>query len=106
MTTRPAWTRRVKVGDVLANRRYRRIVRLVVYRDGELHCVVFSILRCSWTERCYTHLMYPDLMGAGYAPVGEKMKLDKRIDKKIARCIERHEKKYQTLDCCDVRGVT
>jgi hypothetical protein len=103
---RPAWTRRVKVGDILTNQKNRRVVRAVSYRpDGSLHAVCFAIMHCSWTTRCYTTYIYNDLLAAGYAPTGKKIRLDQLIDRKIARDLEYVHRHNQKLDCCDVRGV-
>jgi hypothetical protein len=103
---RPAWTRRVKVGDILANRAHRRVVRQVSYlSDGRLHAVCFAIMHCSWTTRCYTTYMFTDLMLAGYAPTEKSVKLRKKIDRKIARDLEYIHRLDQKLDCCDVKGI-
>jgi hypothetical protein len=49
--------------------------------------------------------MFTDLMLAGYAPIGKRIRLNKPIDRKIARDLEYVHRLNQNLDCCDVKGV-
>lgn len=63
--------RDVQVGDVLeCNRgRTQRVVRAVSrFNNGDLNCVVFTIMHCSWTGACTTTLTYTDLNYRGFRP--------------------------------------
>lgn len=102
--------RDVQVGDVLeCNRgRTQRVVRAVSrFNNGDLNCVVFTIMHCSWTGACTTTLTYTDLNYRGFRPTGVRRRLRRRIDKQIA-----HDANWMTshkdrrlLTCCDVSGV-
>lgn len=103
----PEWMRSVQVGDVLeCNRgKTQRVVRSVTfYRCGALHGVRFTIKHCSWTHRCETFLCYTDLIYRGFYPAGHRVKLNRLIDRKIARNIV--DQNLRTLDCCDVKGIS
>jgi hypothetical protein len=64
--------------------------------------VAFSIRRCSWTGRCYTVYNLGELRGMGYTITGKTVRLDKPIDRKIAKDIG---KLYPVLSCCAVKGL-
>lgn len=82
------------------------MARAVSRKKGKLN-VTFSILRCSWTGRCYTVYTRTDLKK--WAPTGMNYPLRTKLDKQIAKALEdgpaKMGKKY-TLSCCDVRGIT
>lgn len=102
----PEWAMKLCVGDVLTNGNIDRPVRELSRRpDGRLHTVAFAIKHCSWTGKCFTTYCWNDLICAGYGPTGVRVKLNKRIDKRIAANIRRRAGYLQTLDCCDVRDV-
>lgn len=107
MRRQPAWMREIKVGDLLQRRdEPPRAVRGVShYSNGDLHYVTFAIRHCSWTHRCTTTMNYNDLRYFGYRPTGQRVELDKEIDRAIAHCVQNHRRDQQTLDCCDVKGV-
>ena len=107
--TKMDWRDRLSVGDsVLSKRGTRRTVRHIS-RDtnGYLHCVAFSILRCSWTHACYTIYTRNDLRCLGFKPSkAKKRTLTKRIDKRIyLDIVNSVGKPCRKLKCCDVKGV-
>lgn len=100
------WPYKVRVGDVLKDKNGNyRIVRGV--RNGKSGLPAFidlSIMRCSWTGRPYTVKSYIDCKHAGLRPVEVRVRLDKEIDRALAKDLERGAK-YPKLTCCDVVGV-
>lgn len=108
MRSQPIWMRQVRIGDVLSRDRGRnqRVVRAVsFYKNGDLACVDFAIKRCSWTKRCYTTMSYNDLRYFGYAPLGVRVRLRSKLDRRIVRDIKYENRFRQQLTCCDVHGV-
>lgn len=110
MTGHP-WIRRIKVGDVLRSPKGAlRVVRAVQHSNipfyGIRTSVTFTIMRCSWTTRCYTIYTGNDLVQMGYSPTRGKVPLRKRIDKAIAEEFQRPGGIAAVkLHCCDVLGV-
>lgn len=100
------WPYRVLVGDILRDcNGTERIVRKCSEGESGLTTYVyFSILRCSWTHRCYTCMSYTDLKMRGFRPVGKK-KLKSKLDKQIAHDLRYETRFNQKLDCCAVSGV-
>lgn len=108
MRKQPAWMRQVKVGDFVSRDggQTQRVVRHVsFFKNGDLACVDFAIKRCSWTTRCYTTMSYNDLRYFGYAPLGVRVALCTRMDRRIARDIAYENRFDQKVTCCDVHGV-
>lgn len=111
MDAQPDWMRTLQVGDVLTNGKSQRVVRHISRftkdrksrKKGELHCVNFAVMHCSWTHRAYTTLSYVELMN--YWPTGHKASLRTKLDRDLAHDLEFCHRHNQRLDCCDVRGV-
>ncbi len=108
MSRYPAWMRAIRVGDVLVRRGPRAVPRIV--RDfkylpppKDMGWVDFVIRRCSWTKRPLTTMSFNDLRTLGYEPIGVRVALHRRLDKKIARCAQ--DPYDRSLTCCDVEGV-
>lgn len=98
------WLERVRPGDVLETPRGRlRVVREVKRFNGYAHWFTFTIMHCSWTERCVTVMNRHDILGRRYRPTGKRLRLTKPIDRKIAREVEYRGKPRMT--CCDVSGI-
>jgi hypothetical protein len=93
----PAWLN-IEVGQVLRAPNGRlRIVR-AVHRSapkktgtvGRATIVMLSILRCSWTRRCYTVYSVAELAGSGYSITQARAKLKGPLNEKINDAIENH----------------
>lgn len=102
------WRDEIKIGDILYERGRPdrpRVVRKASYckKTGHLRCVTFTILRCSWTNRCTTTVNRHDLKYRHFSNGGAS-KIDMNIwDKRINAEIIDHN--LRKLDCCDVRGI-
>jgi len=111
MPDRHAWIKRIRKGDVLESRSGRlRIVRSVshsVIPGYDIRTtVIFTIMRCSWTTRCYTVYTGNDLVQMGYRPVKARVRLVKPFDKKIEAEFNRKGNASEcVLRCCDVEGI-
>lgn len=70
-----------------------------------LYGVTFTIARCSWTKKPFTWMCRGQL--AGYTPVsGVRAKLDREIDKRLAKELRDHARGIEmTLTCDDVKGI-
>jgi hypothetical protein len=94
------WRDKIKVGDILRTGGGKeRVVRQVSSKNGRLYMVIFTILHCSWTERCYTCLTRHDLKYGGYKHTGHRYRFRSAFDVKINRCIARSSK---SISCCEV----
>lgn len=109
-TFRP-WMRAVRPGDVLADPsgnlrvvRYARVWRNKYSRQDHL-TLYLAIKRCSWTRRCYTVIGTQDIVQRGYRPTGARVKLNKKIDRLIAKDMAYENRFRPALTCCDVEGV-
>jgi hypothetical protein len=105
----PEWMARVQVGSVVreASGRMRMVRSVTRHADGRLCAIALTILRCSWTRRCYTVVMANDMRQRGFRLVRVKPRaLRSELDKKIARSIAQPawERPY-VLRCCDVEGI-
>lgn len=102
----PDWADDLSVGDLLSNGRTTRTVRYVSRRGTRLSYVGLSIIRCSWTKRCYTIYHVRDVVYMGYSKIPGRARLDRPIDRKISRAITcRDGAEGRSLTCCDVEGV-
>lgn len=71
----------LRIGDVIKPRKGgARVVRSICYfPNGDLKSVTFAIKRCSWTKRGYTLRNFTDLIGAGFEPVGVRVRLTSEL---------------------------
>lgn len=106
------WRDRIKVGDVLRSASGTlRVVRQVKYwatKHGSPQVsVTFAILHCSWTGQCHTTLNQSDLRTLGYRPTGHRVRLNRPVDRLIARALAAHPglDSKAIATCCDVHGV-
>lgn len=99
------WMAHVKVGDVLRDPggNLRVVRRLSRFDDGDVRALSFTIMRCSWTGRCYTVKNFTDLLKWEF--VLKRDLPSTALDRKIARELRNSRRFKQTLSCCDVRGV-
>lgn len=95
----PTWMTEIRVGDVLVSGS--GVERVVRARTAKT--VAFAIRRCSWTGRCYTIYTLNDLRTFGFRPTGRRLRLRRKLDRAIARCIRHSDR--ERLTCCDVKGV-
>ncbi len=101
------WLDQIKIGDILLERgKSERTVREINrYKNGTMRSVSFSILRCSWTHRCYTTVTRSELKTRRFSHSGKRKESASPIDKLIAHDLIYWEKEKQRLDCCDVKGI-
>jgi len=107
----PDWRDRLKVGQVLreGDQGTPRVIRRIIRRrDGMLHSLYFSILRCSWTRRSYTVVTRSDLATRGFRSLGFAMRIAScKLEKNLQRDIE-HERGWPEdlkTHCWDVVDV-
>src|SRR6266850_1079034 len=102
------WLRKVQVGDIVRSRRgTERVVRAVSQQTLRTW-LIFSIMHCSWTGRCYTNYCTVDLRTMGYRPTGKRLKLRDKMSRRIAKAIRTHDLSHRNgraPNCCDVHGI-
>jgi len=100
----PAWTRTVRVGDVLISPAGTlRVVRRVNDYGDKGITVWFAVRHCSWTRRCHTLYDTKELARLRYRHTGVHVKLESKLDRQIEK--EVHTLDWPKITCCDVEGV-
>lgn len=88
----------IRVGTIIRTPSGYRVVRAVKHwpprRNNVMPgvSVTFTIMRRSWTGRCYTILGRSDLRCRHYQPTTAKLPLRDKLSRKIAREVERGTK--------------
>lgn len=114
----PKWMAKLKEGDVIqAASGLQRVVRQVNMwpkhkHANRLHSVTVVIKHCSWTGKCFTCLDEAQLNGYGYKPLGVRVTMRTRLDRRIKSELARQNSPDakvrfgpKLLGCCEVRGI-
>lgn len=94
----------VKIGDLVRVNGTLRIVRDLGIRNGKVHFLTLSILRCIWTRRPFTVYNKYDLSANPFEVVKRGYGVpDTSLDRILTKHIE--DSTVRDLECCDVMGV-